>query len=35
MSGYEVAKAPPASDGGLPWFSWVPEMATQGGVWSG
>jgi hypothetical protein len=35
MSGFDVAKAPPASDGGVPWFSWAPEMATQGGVWSG
>jgi leucyl-tRNA synthetase len=35
MSGYDVAKAPPASEGGLPWFSWSPEMATQSGVWSG
>ena len=35
MSGYEVAKAPPAADGGVPWFAWVPEMATPGGVWSG
>jgi len=35
MSGYDVAKAPPASDGGVPWFSWDPVMATQGGVWSG
>jgi hypothetical protein len=35
MSGFDVAKAPPASEGGLPWFSWDPNMATQGGVWSG
>jgi hypothetical protein len=35
MSGFDVAKAPPASDGGVPWFSWAPEMATHGGVWSG
>jgi len=35
MSGFDVAKAPPASEGGLPWFAWSPELATQGGVWSG
>ena len=35
MSGFDVAKAPPDSEGGLPWFSWAPEMATHGGVWSG
>jgi hypothetical protein len=35
MSGYDVAIAPPAAEGGLPWFSWSPEMATPGGVWSG
>lgn len=35
MSGFEVAKAPPASENGLPWFAWDPAMATQGGVWSG
>jgi hypothetical protein len=35
MSGFDVAKAPPASDGGVPWFQWDPVMATQGGVWSG
>lgn len=35
MSGRSVAKAPPASDGGLPWFTWSPEMASGGGVWSG
>jgi hypothetical protein len=35
MSGRAVAKVPPADAGGLPWFSWTPEMAQQGGVWSG
>jgi hypothetical protein len=35
MSGRSVAVVPPASAGGLPWFTWTPEMATQGGVWSG
>jgi hypothetical protein len=35
MSGFEVAKAPPASEGGIPWFTWSPESATHGGVWSG
>jgi hypothetical protein len=35
MSGFDVAKAPPASDGGMPWFSWDPSMVTHGGVWSG
>ena len=35
MSGFDVAIPPPAGEGGLPWFSWSPEMATPGGVWSG
>ena len=35
MSGRAFAKTPPASEGGLPWFAWTPEMATPGGVWSG
>jgi len=35
MSGFDVAKAPPAAEGGLPWFAWDPAMATIGGVWSG
>jgi hypothetical protein len=35
MSGFDVARPPPASEGGLPWFAWTPEMATPGGVWSG
>jgi hypothetical protein len=35
MSGYAVAKMPPASEGGLPWFTWSPELASPGGVWSG
>lgn len=35
MSGRSVAKVPPAGSGGLPWFTWSPEMATPGGVWSG
>ena len=34
MSGYAVAKMPPASEGGLPWFTWSPELASPGGVWS-
>jgi hypothetical protein len=35
MSGRDVARVPPASEGGLPWFHWEPGLATQGGVWSG
>lgn len=35
MSGFEVAKAPPASVGGMPWFAWDPAMVTPGGVWTG
>jgi hypothetical protein len=36
MSGYAVAKAPPAGEnGGTPWFAWSPDMVTAGGVWSG
>ena len=35
MSGYDVARPPPASEGGLPWFTWDPTMATPGGVWTG
>lgn len=35
MSGFAEAKAPPAGVGGLPWFSWSPDMVTAGGVWSG
>jgi hypothetical protein len=35
MSGFDVARAPPAGDGGIPWFTWSPELATPGGVWSG
>lgn len=35
MSGFAVAKSPPASEGGLPWFSWDPTMASPGGVWTG
>lgn len=34
MSGFDVARAPPAGEGGLPWFTWTPEMASPGGVWS-
>jgi hypothetical protein len=35
MSGYDVARPPPAAEGGLPWHAWTPEMASPGGVWSG
>ena len=35
MSGRAVAKMPPESEGGLPWFTWTPDMAIPGGVWSG
>lgn len=36
MSGRELAKVPPeGSTNGMPWFAWTPEMASQGGVWSG
>jgi hypothetical protein len=35
MSGRDVARTPPAGEGGLPWFAWSPEMATPGGVWTG
>lgn len=35
MSGFEVAKVPPESERGVPWFSWTPEMASPGGIWSG
>lgn len=35
MSGFDVARPPPASEGGLPWFAWDPTMASPGGVWTG
>jgi hypothetical protein len=35
MSGFDVAKAPPDSESGIPWFTWDPAMVTPGGVWSG
>jgi hypothetical protein len=34
MSGYSIAVPPPAGEGGIPWFTWTPEMATPNGVWS-
>jgi Terminase RNaseH-like domain len=35
MSGRQHAIVPPAGEGGIPWFTWTPEMATPGGVWTG
>lgn len=35
MSGFDVARPPPAAEGGIPWFTWTPELATPNGVWSG
>jgi hypothetical protein len=35
MSGFVAARPPPAGEGGVPWFTWSPELATPGGVWSG
>jgi hypothetical protein len=36
MSGKQYAVVPPEGEGGLPWFTWTPEMGNNGnGQWSG